>query len=812
MDKKFFDNTIIAQYAVTGVPLKVYVDSRYLTITDPDDIENPIIGHGMEPNGEMYPFSYPDIDHLLVADNIIDLETYNKAMADQFKSDEPAEEAPEGEEEAPAGEEPAAEEAPEEEAPEEEAPEEEPTTEEGIEMNKLTLSEALPPHMDPSWGTLLTVSIPMIAKLLYDLGIKNKADIKKFIEKLKDESPKQESVYETINGMTEISRDEYKAQMDSLKAEIEAGKAKEKAAKEKMNDLKKQPIEESKKKALNRSNFNQLAYLSSVEYQKVKKLKNFNAADWKWDSKKDLYKNVRIEESVNEARFSFTGLMNDINKKQQAAMDARKAYTNYDGYSKTYKMGEKLDDLYAYRSRIMQDMDQEAEPEGGRIADRYGKQLNDLDSKISKLEDAINTIGDRERELEKKYQAAMDALKQARLAMKSAMQNESLDEASGTIAKGAYSFADYFGIPVSRLKGFKFDGTDDVKELHKVLGRASSNIKGTENIYNKASITESVNEAKSPSIVVTINKSNRYYNDGPRDLSGWYAKEFSEYLFGSKYNLQATDLGKDQFTLEFTGKGLSNIDSKVDDYVNRLNNAWKGEGLKISLDESVNESVSYLYDPHRLIDAALRMKWISEEEASQPETIRAAKEQQADDADGWDEDEGFGSSDFSNSLMYFMEKLGYEMDVKIKVEKSVNEGKWTNIMRGVRKAPQPPFSIVAIQGGKVVDQKISISDQNAIPAHYEDIKRKNPGAKISIENGEGLSLYNESLNEDVSSPYIYQVGDMVQNVNPTCPHHGSKGIVMSIEPDELTYSVTNSGDTFKPGMRLTKTLDQLAAL
>ena len=100
MDKKFFDNTIIAQYAVTGVPLKVYVDSRYLTITDADDVENPLIGQGMEPNGEMEPFSYQDIDHLLVADNIIDLETYNTAMADQFKSDEP-EEAPEGDEEAP---------------------------------------------------------------------------------------------------------------------------------------------------------------------------------------------------------------------------------------------------------------------------------------------------------------------------------------------------------------------------------------------------------------------------------------------------------------------------------------------------------------------------------------------------------------------------------------------------------------------------------------------------------------------------------------------------------------------------------------
>lgn len=123
-----------------------------------------------------------------------------------------------------------------------------------------------------------------------------------------------------------------------------------------------------------------------------------------------------------ETRFSYSGLMNDINKKQQAALDARNAYMSYDGYSKTYKIGRKLDDLYTYRSIIMQDMEQEAEPEGGPIADRYGKKLNDLDSHISKLEDSINAIGDRERELEKKYQDAQAMLKNARLAMKSAMQ------------------------------------------------------------------------------------------------------------------------------------------------------------------------------------------------------------------------------------------------------------------------------------------------------------------------------------------------------------------------------------------------------
>jgi len=141
MDKKFFDNTIIAQYAVTGVPLKVYVDSRYLTITDADDVENPLIGQGMEPNGEMEPFSYQDIDHLLVADNIIDLETYNTAMADQFKSDEP-EEAPEGDEEAPEEEgEEGGDDMPDEEVPEEEPEEEEPTTEEGFDPTGISLSE-----------------------------------------------------------------------------------------------------------------------------------------------------------------------------------------------------------------------------------------------------------------------------------------------------------------------------------------------------------------------------------------------------------------------------------------------------------------------------------------------------------------------------------------------------------------------------------------------------------------------------------------------------------------------------------------------
>ena len=82
--------------------------------------------------------------------------------------------------------------------------------------------------------------------------------------------------------------------------------------------------------------------------------------------------------------------------------------------------------------------------------------------------------------------------------------------------------------------------------------------------------------------------------------------------------------------------------------------------------------------------------------------------------------------------------------IKSYEEFNLNEAKWSNIMKDVRKAPQPPFSVVAITNGKVVGQTNDIKIADAIPAHYEDLKKKYPSAKISIENGEGLSVFNES--------------------------------------------------------------------
>jgi uncharacterized protein (DUF305 family) len=87
---KVFNNVIIGQFVLTGIPVKVYISGRYLTITNADDIEDPIFGFGMDEDGDMMRFDYRAVDHLLVAGNKVDLETYNTGMG--AKEDESKEE------------------------------------------------------------------------------------------------------------------------------------------------------------------------------------------------------------------------------------------------------------------------------------------------------------------------------------------------------------------------------------------------------------------------------------------------------------------------------------------------------------------------------------------------------------------------------------------------------------------------------------------------------------------------------------------------------------------------------------------------
>ncbi len=100
MAPKTFNNVIIGQFALTGVTTKVYVNGRFLIITSADDVENPLLGFGMDEHGQMIQFKYPEVEFISMRGNNIDIDTYNKGMETLHAGDEaPADKEPEDEEE-----------------------------------------------------------------------------------------------------------------------------------------------------------------------------------------------------------------------------------------------------------------------------------------------------------------------------------------------------------------------------------------------------------------------------------------------------------------------------------------------------------------------------------------------------------------------------------------------------------------------------------------------------------------------------------------------------------------------------------------
>lgn len=80
MENKYFDNVLLAQYFVTGVPLQVYVNGEYLKIVEYDDIDDTHFGLGMRKNGAMVPFDYRFIEYIMIGNNKYTIDDVNKAM------------------------------------------------------------------------------------------------------------------------------------------------------------------------------------------------------------------------------------------------------------------------------------------------------------------------------------------------------------------------------------------------------------------------------------------------------------------------------------------------------------------------------------------------------------------------------------------------------------------------------------------------------------------------------------------------------------------------------------------------------------
>jgi hypothetical protein len=71
-----------------------------------------------------------------------------------------------------------------------------------------------------------------------------------------------------------------------------------------------------------------------------------------------------------------------------------------------------------------------------------------------------------------------------------------------------------------------------------------------------------------------------------------------------------------------------------------------------------------------------------------------------------------------------------------------------------------------------------------------------------------LGKLKEMIKQELSE-YTYGSGDIVKDVNPTCPHYGAQGKVKSVGPKSVVFVVMNKGKNFKPGMELEKSHDQM---
>ena len=98
-----------------------------------------------------------------------------------------------------------------------------------------------------------------------------------------------------------------------------------------------------------------------------------------FDAKKLGFPNVRIFDNMNEAD------LNDPVAMKMRAAKMRKANAGDDGNDPIFRDAAKLATLKKARKQLMHDMEQEAEPEGGPIADEYGSKLNRIDAAIAKL-------------------------------------------------------------------------------------------------------------------------------------------------------------------------------------------------------------------------------------------------------------------------------------------------------------------------------------------------------------------------------------------------------------------------------------------
>jgi predicted RNA-binding protein associated with RNAse of E/G family len=203
---------------------------------------------------------------------------------------------------------------------------------------------------------------------------------------------------------------------------------------------------------------------------------------------------------------------------------------------KAIKNASKIDFLQKEKDQLLRDMEQEAEPEGGPIADRYGRELNKIDQAIAMLSEAksnpeidklLKVMNDKKAGSEYK-KALMDLIAMAEKKSGKTIQTKkeallALDYVEPTInesLKDIQKIKEFFTKPLNEANGFKSGkefiniklknypkAVAKVNQLINMIGESNFTMEMAEwifNFFNNASFESPVNEAKKEDKVDTI--------------------------------------------------------------------------------------------------------------------------------------------------------------------------------------------------------------------------------------------------------------------------------------------------------------------
>ena len=128
---------------------------------------------------------------------------------------------------------------------------------------------------------------------------------------------------------------------------------------------------------------------------------------------------------------------------------------------------------------------------------------------------------------------------------------------------------------------------------------------------------------------------------------------------------------------------------------------------------------------------------------------------------------------------------------------SKKQQKFMGIVRSIQKGEQPASKFNKDAQDVAKDMKKTDVKK------FASTKHKGLPMKKEI-----LGKLKEMIRQELSE-YTYGSGDIVKDVNPTCPHYGAQGKVKSVNPKSVVFVVMNKGKNFKPGMELEKSHDQM---